>query len=123
MPPCCSICSKIASPSQSSRISFTFWTCPDSSPLCQSFLRERDQYTASPFCQVSRNASRFIHATISTRPLTTSCAMADTSPSSDQFTLFNQFSLIKNQNPPQSTQRPQRKPPTLRFNRFSLCSL
>src|SRR3989338_2905665 len=94
MPPCCSICISMTSPSQSSRISFTFWICPDSSHLCHSFLRERDQYTASPFCQVSLNASRFIHAIISTRPLAASCAMAGTNPSSDQFTLFSHASVI-----------------------------
>src|SRR3989338_6863832 len=75
-------------------MSFIFWTCPDSSPFRQSFLRERDQYTASFFCQVSFNASRFIHATVSTRPVAASCATADTSPSSDQFTLFSHFSFI-----------------------------
>jgi hypothetical protein len=43
MPPAWSTRSRIASESQSSRISRTFCVRPDSSPLRQSFLRERDQ--------------------------------------------------------------------------------
>ena len=45
----------------------TLCTWPDSSPLCHSRLRERDQYTASPFSTVSAKASRFIQATIKMR--------------------------------------------------------
>src|SRR5207302_11025758 len=43
MPPTCSTLSSSASASQSMRTSRTFWTFPDSSPLRQSFFRERDQ--------------------------------------------------------------------------------
>ena len=43
MPPTCSILSNTTSLSQSVRISSTFWKWPDSSPLCQSLRRERDQ--------------------------------------------------------------------------------
>src|SRR6185295_12481487 len=43
MPPACCTFSSTASASQSRRTSTTFCTLPDSSPLRQSFLRERDQ--------------------------------------------------------------------------------
>ena len=41
--PVWSTSSRMASPSQSMRISLTTWTWPDSSPLRHSFWRERDQ--------------------------------------------------------------------------------
>src|SRR5258706_5530505 len=81
MPPTCSTCKSTVSASQSSRSSRTFCTCPDCSPLRHSRLRERDQYTASPFSAVCSSASRFIHATVSTRPLAASCATAAIRPS------------------------------------------
>jgi hypothetical protein len=56
MPPTCSIFSSTTSLSQSMRISRTFCVWPDSSPLCQSLPRERDQYTASPRFSVRASA-------------------------------------------------------------------
>src|SRR2546430_7601938 len=46
-------------------------------PIC----RERAQYTASRVAAVCASASRFIQATVSTRPLSASCATAAISPS------------------------------------------
>src|SRR5688572_23515981 len=93
MPPVCSTAYSTTSPSQSRRISTTFWRCPDSSPLCHSCLRERDQYTAGPDAAVATRPSRFAHATISTRALPLSCAMTGTRPSASKFTSSSQFTL------------------------------
>ena len=82
MPPFWSTINKIVSPSQSKRISRTVWKCPDSSPLCQSFFRERDQYTDSPFCKVCSKASWFIQAIIKTSPDEASWAITGTKPCS-----------------------------------------
>src|SRR3989454_6860381 len=81
MPPTCSTCSNTASASQSSRSSRTFCTWPDASPLRHNRRRERDQYTASLVAAVCASASRFIHATVSTRPVLASCATAAIRPS------------------------------------------
>src|SRR5437868_439996 len=62
----CVTLSSTTSSSQSRRISWTFCTCPDSSPLCHNRLRDRDQNTASPISTVRCSASRFMYANIST---------------------------------------------------------
>src|SRR5450830_86003 len=93
MPPACSTFSSTTSSSQSSRISSTFCTWPDSSPLCHSFLRERLQYTASPSSTVLYSASRFIQANISTSLLPASWAITGTRPCSSHFTRFSHFAL------------------------------
>src|SRR5215213_3649247 len=59
---------------------FTSWKWPLSSPLRHSLLRLRLKYTARPVRTVSSNASRFIHASMSTSPVSASWAMAGTSP-------------------------------------------
>jgi hypothetical protein len=63
------------------RTSRTFCVCPDSSPLRHRRLRERDQYTACWLLTVSCSASRFIHATVSTRCEEKSCATTAINPS------------------------------------------
>ena len=65
-----------ASPSQSSRSSSTASVLPDVSPLRHSSSRERLQNQASPVSRVSRSASSFIQASISTRPVAASCTIA-----------------------------------------------
>src|SRR5574340_9298 len=94
MPPTCSIFSSTTSLSQSRRVSLTFCTWPDSSPLRHSLLRERDQYTPRPVRAVSSSASRFIHATIRISPLAASCAIAGTSPCASHLTVSSQFVLM-----------------------------
>ena len=68
--------SRIASPSQSSRISSTASVFPDVSPLCQSSCRERLQNHASPLSRVRRSASSSIQASIRTRPVSASWTIA-----------------------------------------------
>ena len=68
--------SRIASPSQSSRISTTASVLPEVAPLCQYSCRERLQNHASPLSRVRRSASSSIQASISTRPLAASCTIA-----------------------------------------------
>ena len=65
-----------ASPSQSSRSSSTASVLPDVSPLRHSCSRERLQNQPSPVSRVSRSASSFIQASISTRPVAASCTIA-----------------------------------------------
>ena len=90
IPSFCSTKSNMVSPSQSRRISFTFWIWPDSSPLCQSFCLERVQYTASPSLKVSNKASRFIQAIIKISLLPDSWVITGTSPCSLQATASSQ---------------------------------
>ncbi|OPZ56126.1 MAG: hypothetical protein BWY88_01346 [Synergistetes bacterium ADurb.Bin520] len=56
------------SPSQSRRSSRTAMRCPLSSPLCQSFPRDRLKKTISPVSAVSFRASALAQATMSTVP-------------------------------------------------------
>ena len=93
MPPTCSTINKITSSSQSNRISCTRWIWPDSSPLRHNLLRLRDQYTTCLLSLVSINASRFIHANISTLPVPNSCAMTGTKSFASHFISSNQFKL------------------------------
>jgi len=72
--------SSTTSLSQSSRMSCTCCTWPDSSPLNQSLLRERLKYTARLSSAVFCSASRFIQANISTSPVAFSCAITGTRP-------------------------------------------
>jgi hypothetical protein len=58
---------------------------PDVAPLCQSSCRERLQNHASPLSRVSRSASSFIQASISTRPLAASCTIAGLSGISHRY--------------------------------------
>src|SRR3990170_2962112 len=81
IPPCCSTISRMASPSQSRRISLTCCTCPDCSPLRHNFLRERDQYVACPVSTVAISVSRFIHADIRILFEYCSWTITDTRPS------------------------------------------
>src|SRR5687768_1929452 len=67
--PCWSTRTSTTSPSQSARTSTTRWVLPEVSPLCQRSLRLRDQKTVSPDVRVSRSVSAFIHATMSTSPV------------------------------------------------------
>ena len=68
--------SRIASPSQSSRISSTARVLPEVAPLCQYSSRERLQNQASPLSRVRRSASSSMYASISTRPEAASCTIA-----------------------------------------------
>src|SRR5262245_52629898 len=56
------------------------WTWPDVSPLCQSALRERDQYQASPVAMLRCSASAFICATMSTSDVRWSTTTAVINP-------------------------------------------
>src|SRR5262245_14662014 len=67
------------------RISMTRWVWPDSSPLRQSFRRERLKYQASPVAMVRASASAFICATMSSSPDCASVATQVTSPSASNF--------------------------------------
>src|SRR6185295_10435590 len=93
MPPTCSTLRRIASASQSMRISRTFCVLPDSSPLRQSLLRERDQYTASRVSAVFCSASRFIQATVRIRSDEKSCVTTATSSCSFHGTSSSQLCI------------------------------
>src|SRR5262245_9727336 len=62
------------------KMPFTSWKWPLSSPLRQSLLRLRLKYTARPVRTVSSKASRFIHASMSTSPVSASWATAGIRP-------------------------------------------
>src|SRR5205823_2218474 len=49
---------------------------------------------ASPVSRVAFSASRFIHASVSTRFVPASCAITGTKPSDDQLTLLSQASAM-----------------------------
>ena len=77
--------SRIASWSQSTRISATASVLPLSSPLRHSFLRDRLQNQPCPVSMVRASASAFMWATISTSPLSASTAIATIRPSASNF--------------------------------------
>src|SRR6202012_3735684 len=91
MPDTCSTFNSTTSSSQSSRTSCTCCTWPDSSPLNHKRWREREKYTARPVSTVFANASRFIHANISTSFVDASCAITGTRPFASHLTLSSQF--------------------------------
>ena len=62
--PAGSTSARIASSSQSSRSSLSFWTFPEVSPLCHSSFRERDQNHISPVSRVRSSASSFMYASV-----------------------------------------------------------
>src|SRR5262245_21290277 len=63
------------------RISTTRWTWPELSPFRHKARRERLKYQATPLAMVSRSASAFMCATISTSPELASVATQVTRPS------------------------------------------
>ncbi len=65
-----------ASWSQSMRSSTSFKTLPELSPFFHRLARERDQKWTSPVSTVSRSASSFMCATISSAPLAASVTQA-----------------------------------------------
>ena len=73
--PAGSTSARMASSSQSSRSSLSFWTFPEVSPLCQSSFRERDQNHISPVARVRSSASSFMYASVSTSPVPASWTM------------------------------------------------
>src|ERR1700761_511696 len=91
MPDTCSTLSSTTSSSQSSRTSRTCCTWPDSSPLNHRRWREREKYTARPVSTGFANASRFIHANISTSFVDASCAIPGTRPFASPLTSSSQF--------------------------------
>src|SRR3569833_1420182 len=94
MPDTCSTFSSTTSSSQSSRTSCTCCTWPDSSPLNHKRWREREKYTARPSSTVFANASRFIHANISTSFVDASCAITGTRPFASHLTLSSQLTAV-----------------------------
>ena len=72
------------SPSQSRRASTSRCVLPEVAPFRHSSRRERDQYTTSSLANVFSNASAFIHASMSTSPVSASCVTAGIRPSSFQ---------------------------------------
>ena len=73
--PAGSTSARMASSSQSSRSSLSFWTFPEVAPLCQSSFRERDQNHISPVARVRSSASSFMYASVSTSPVRASWTM------------------------------------------------
>src|SRR5690606_11134009 len=71
-----------ASASQSMRSSTTESVLPLVSPFFHSACRDRDQKCTTPVSRVSRSASAFIHASMSTVPRSASCTTQGTRPRS-----------------------------------------